>query len=458
MKKSWWLSVCALLVIVAMVMPAAQAADPEFDWKQEEGKTINLILVRHAYSDSTVPLLPEFEELTGITVEYDILSEEEYREKLLIDLSTGAGTYDIFMTGPVSNWQYAPAGWMEPLDDYINDPSLTSPDWDFEDFWPSLIAASRWNLEPGSGVGEGPLWALPVNEEGYALFYRKDLFEEKGIDVPETYEELYETAKALNGTEWDGKKLSGFVARGNRSWPTIHTGYGSLFWTWGGEDFDENFKCVIDSPEGVAATELWGKIMSETAPADVVDYTWYDAQEAFAAGKAAMFIDADHMSEAFENPEKSQVAGKVGYAVPPKGPNGEDPKTNLWVWSIAMTSASKEKNAAWLWLQWASSKDILTRSAVKGNINPCRISVAEAPEVMEYMEDWGDYQETYIYLLDEVVGLRWAPLQEQSEVGDLWAVAVQEVILGAKDAQQALDDAAAVIDKTIEAAGYTEAE
>lgn len=454
MKKSWWFSLCALLVIVAMLVPVARAADPEFDWKQEAGKTLTLILVRHSYTDAMTPYFPQFEELTGITLKYDVLSEEEYREKLLIDLSTGAGTYDIFMTGPVSNWQYAPAGWIEPLDKYIEDPKLTSPDWDFADFWPSLIAASRWNMTPGSGIGEGSLWALPVNEEGYALFYRKDLFEAKGIKVPETYQELYETAKMLNGTEWDGKKIAGFVARGNRSWPTIHTGYGSMFWTYGGRDFDENFKCTINSDIGVAVTELWGKIMSETAPEDVINYTWYEAQEAFAAGKAAMFIDADHMAEAFENPQKSQVTGKVGYAAPPKGPNGEPPKTNLWVWSIAMSAASKNKNAAWLWLQWASSKDILTRTAVKGNINPCRISVANSPEVAEYMKNWGDYQKTYIYLLDKVVGLNWAPMKEQSEVGDRWAVAVQEVILGARSAQDALNAAAAEIDKMVEAAGY----
>jgi multiple sugar transport system substrate-binding protein len=171
-----------------------------------------------------------------------------------------------------------------------------------------------------------------------------------------------------------------------------------------------------------------------------------------------MFIDADHMAEAFENPDKSQVVGKVGYAVPPEGPNGEPPKTNVWAWSIAMSAASKNKTAAWLWLQWASSKDILTRTAVKGNINPCRVSVANSKEVSDYMKNWGDYQKTYVYLLDKVVAMRWAPMKEQAEVGDRWSVAVQEVLLNEKSAKDALDSAAADINKIIEKAGYKKAQ
>ena len=455
MSKSWLFKLVAVVAIVVTLAPAfsVQAADP-FDWQQQKGATVTLILVKHPYSNAMIPFFPEFEKLTGITVKYDVLSEEQYREKLLVDLSTKKGTYDVFMTGPVDNWKYVPGGLIEPLDKYIEDPKLTDPAWDFKDFWPSLIAASRWSGKPGVGIGEGSLWALPVNEEGYALFYRKDLFDAQKIPVPKTYQELYDTAKKLNGTTWDGKTISGFVARGNKSWPTIHTGYGSVFWSSGGEELDANLNCVISSTVGIQVTDLWANIMKETAPKDVINFTWYEAMEYFAGGKAAMFIDADHMAETFERAETSQVVGKVGYAVPPNGLNGEAPKTQVWAWSIGMNAASKNKPAAWLFMQWASSKDILTKTAVKGNINPCRISVANSPEVAEYMKNWGDYQKTYTYLLDKVVGLRWAPMQQVSQIGDLWSIALQEVILGNKSSADALNAAAEAANKIIVKAGY----
>ena len=71
---------------------------------------------------------------------------------------------------------YAKAGWLEPLDPYLANPDLTPANWDPNDFFPELIAFSRRDLKRGSGMGEGLMWGLPVNEEAYVIFYRKDPF------------------------------------------------------------------------------------------------------------------------------------------------------------------------------------------------------------------------------------------------------------------------------------------
>ena len=66
MRKSLLLKVFAIALIAAMLVPSLAAAQTPFDWQQEKGKTISLIMVKHAYTDSVVPLFPEFEKLTGI--------------------------------------------------------------------------------------------------------------------------------------------------------------------------------------------------------------------------------------------------------------------------------------------------------------------------------------------------------------------------------------------------------
>jgi len=448
------IKLCALLCIIAILAPAAMVhGQGEFDWKQESGKTIRVLFMRHGLTDALKTEIPAFEAATGIKVNIDILSESEFFDKALIDLSTAAGTYDAIVPVPTAIWQYAGAGWLQPLEPFVNDPKLTAADWDFKDFWPSLIDTVTWDKTPGAGLGKGSLWAIPINEEGYALFYRKDLFAAQNLTVPKTWPELYELATKLNGTEWAGQKLKGFVGRGMRTWPTINSSYGTIFSAYGGKELDANMKCAINAPEGVAATELWGKIMRETAPSDVIDYEWYQAQEYFAGGKAAMYIDADHMAEAFENSEKSQVAGKVGYALPPGGPNGQEPASNLLVFGYVMSKASKNQNATWLWMQWMSKKDVLVRTALIGNINPTRASVAKAPEVLKYMETW-DYLPTMVTLLDKYAKMRWLPMKETPQIGDRWALAVQEVINDSKPAQQALDEACKDIDAIVQKAGY----
>jgi multiple sugar transport system substrate-binding protein len=434
-------------VPVVGAQDATPAATSDFDWKRESGKTIYPILVEHPYTDAMEPFFPEFEELTGITVKYEKLPETQFREKLLLALSTGAGTYDVFMTGYIDDFRYVGGGWIEPLDSYINDPTLTDSAWDFADFFESLINVNRWDGTAGAGVGEGSLWALPVNEEGYALMYRKDILEAQGIEVPKTYDELLAAAEKLNGIDFEGQKVAGFVARGDRTWPTITTGYGSVFWSYGGEVMDvDAWKSTVNNEAGVAATDYWGKLM-KFAPEGVTGFTWYEAMQSFMNGSAAMFIDADHMAGSIEDPTASKVAGKAGYAIPPEGPGGVH--TNIWIWSLGLASAAKEKNAAWLFMQWATSKKILTDSAVKNNINPTRTSAANDPTVLEYMKGWGDYSAVYQELINEYSRVMVPALPEFAQVGDVWAQSVQEVVLGQKDAKTAMDEAAAAMDKVL---------
>ena len=142
MRKKLVLSALLLLVSVLLcISGGVLQASGSFDWQQCEGKKLNLIFNKHPWTDAVRPLLPEFEARTGIKLSYDIYSEEEYMEKLMIDLATGAGNYDVAMTGVIFQWQYSFAGWIQPLEKFLNDPTLTSPDYHFEDFYPGLVAS-----------------------------------------------------------------------------------------------------------------------------------------------------------------------------------------------------------------------------------------------------------------------------------------------------------------------------
>src|SRR5207237_6106275 len=91
--------------------PAQQApssAKPgDFDWKKYKGTTISLALNKHPYTESLMPLLDQFKAETGMDAQFLILPEAEYFRKIELDMSTGAGEYDVFMTGPTRNWTYA---------------------------------------------------------------------------------------------------------------------------------------------------------------------------------------------------------------------------------------------------------------------------------------------------------------------------------------------------------------
>ncbi len=439
----------AALAAVGLVSGCAATTDAgtdnskTFDWQAYKGEELNLLLNQHPLAETLKANISEFETLTGIKVNIETLPEGDYMTKITTELQSGTGSYDMFMTASPMNFQYAAPGWIEDLQPWVDDATQTAPDWDFNDFYPALISASRWDKTDFGGAGQGGLWSIPANEEGYALFYRKDILEAAGIAVPNTHDELIAAAKKLNGTKFEGKTIAGFVARGDKTFPTLNP-FSTFAGAYGAKDIVDG-KAAVNSPEGITAVTKWAELM-QYAPKAASTYTWYEAMQDFIAGNSAFFIDADHMAPGFEA-EDSPIKGKVGYALPPEGPKGRS--SSLWVWSFGMNAASKHKGATWQLMQWATSKETLTKAIGLGNMNPTRVSVASSPEMVEATSTWGEYNTTWQNILADYAAWPYSPSATWTEVGDIWATAIQAVITGQSGVKEALDKAAEKIDAAI---------
>ena len=221
------------LAVSPLSIPRANAAD--FNWKQEQGKTISISFNQHPYADAIIQQLPKFKELTGIDVKYELTPEENYFDKVTTQLSAATGVPDVFMTGVYQMWDYASAKRIEPLDEMLGDASATSPDYNPKDIFEGVFNAGKWDLKPGSPPGSGKLWCVPLGFELYCLAYNKKYFDEKGLKVPTTLEELSELAAKLK--DWNGPGSYGVAVRGTRNWATIHPGYMSSFVSAGAKDF-----------------------------------------------------------------------------------------------------------------------------------------------------------------------------------------------------------------------------
>ncbi len=416
----------------------------EFNWEACKGQSLFISLNKHPYTEALIQEIPEFERLTGIKVDFNILAEEEYFEKLVIGLSTRSRNLDVFMTGPQLNWGYIDSGWVEPLDTFLVNKDYVPEDYAIEDFYPSLLAANRWNKIPGkSNLGQGNLWAIPIQVETYILAFRKDWARQANVQAPQNYRDFYAFARELNRA---GQK-HGIVARGLGTWPTINTGFITGLSSYGGVDFDEAMKCRINAPEAVEFTELWIKTIKDFGPPDWPNITWYDGKQKFSSGEFGMYPDCDFFAASYEDPAKSSVVGRVAYALPPAGP-GNDIRSNLWSWCLAVNAASPRKVASWLFLLWATGRDQLLATAMRGNMNPTRKSVWEDPEVRKITDRWTGYREVVDKNLNTYAAIQWTPQKAFIAVGDRWAKALQE-IWGGKEAQRALDEAASEIEKIV---------
>jgi multiple sugar transport system substrate-binding protein len=286
--------------------------------------------------------------------------------------------------------------------------------------------------------------------------------EEAGVEIdegwPHTWDDVIEAAKATTkDTDGDGEiDQYGILTRGHRAWPSMFGGYSNLYYSWGALDFDENMMPVVNSEAGIEATEMWVDLVQTAAPPDVTDYQWYQVSQGFASGNAAMVIDCDWWAAAtYEQPDISQVAGELAYATTPPGPDGEKVQ-DIWFWSLGINGASYKKDAAWLFVQWATSEPVMRLATLEhNNWNPPRESVWNDPEVVALTEEWANYREVVEEnRLNAKVPHAVNPLI--AAVGDAWWGNVQDAILGTVSVEEALDKASNEMYNIMDMGGYYE--
>ncbi len=416
----------------AEVVQAPAESVEGVDWQAYSGTTLNLLMNRHAYTDTIAKFTDEFTALTGIVVVIDSYSQDEFINKRLVDFSSGAGTYDFTMMDQATP-QYARAGWIEDLGPYFENANLVdAAEYDIDDI--ASLFLSQFTVD-------GELYAIPVAGEAQIIYYRTDIFEEQGLEPPETFDDLLSLAQTLKTDT-----MPGICVRGQK----IHTVSNStgVIWSYGGRIMDDpNFpkKAVFNTPEAVEAVDLYATLAREYGPAGVANYTWQECVSDFQQGKVPMYLDVSVFMSQLEDPTKSTVSGKIGYAPMPAGPAGSYP--NGGSWAVSINSASENKEAAFLFLNWITSKEMQARIAEDAGLTS-RQSVLDSPVLAEkFPAEWlAAFKTNMAATLPE---MNFPPVTRIDEFMDIYGGAVNAVILGESDAQTALDNAAVLVDELL---------
>ena len=369
------LGATALSFLVGEASTRAMAAD--FDWQKYKGKTITLLLNKHPYADAMIADLPNFKQMTGMEVKYDVFPEDVYFDKVTAALSSRSTQYDAFMTGAYQTWQYGPAGWLVDLNEFIKDPAKTNPTYNWDDVLPNLRASTAWSGVPGAALGGdgAKQWAIPWGFELNSVTYNRRIFDKLKIDPPTNQGDMNEKAAKITK---DAGGPYGIGVRGSRSWATIHPGYLSGFSNYGARDFDASggkLKASMNSAEGKAFTKLWVEMIQNSGPKNWSTYTWYQVGTDLGAGASGMIFDADILGY-FMNGTGNKEAGNMGFHAYAANPQATQPTPNVWIWSLGMNAFGQQQDAAWYFMQWASSTEHDLFGARKMDfVNPVRASV-----------------------------------------------------------------------------------
>jgi len=281
----------------------------------------------------------EFEMETGISVEFIQMSWDEVADKVLIDLASGGGTFDVieFDNGWVA--KFGNSGWLEPLNEIASEQYVN-------DLLPGLVSAF---------TNDGQLYGIPWNNDTRFFFYNKEMLKKAGITAPpKTWEEVVEQSKILKEKGICEYPIAEYW---NQEWALANS-IAFYLYSFGG-DYIENSEVTINkSPSLDAITFMVDMLIKEELvnPSSVT-LSQEAAADLFYRGSSAFFFQGPASMFNYANdPKKSQVVGDVEVASWLPGKTSSLQATLTLPEAFAIPKSSKNKDLAWKYIQFMISK------------------------------------------------------------------------------------------------------
>ena len=447
----------AAMVASAMVPLSltSRAQTPAVEPNTEISGTIDVAMVANPQMVALQELVESGafnEAYPNITVNLTVLPENEIRQTITQDVTTQSGQFDVFTIGPFEVPLWAEQGWLEE----VGEEAAANADYDLADIFESMKAGLTY---------EDGLYALPFYGESAMTFYRTDLFEEAGLEMPErpTWDQIAEFAEALNSDE-----VSGVCLRGLPGWGEMGAPLGTVINAFGGRWYDENWVAQLNDEDSARAIRFYIELLQNYGPEGAVGNGFTENETLLIQGQCAMWYDATSAAELITDPAINPDYEEVGFAY---GPSDKLPTGNwLWSWNFAMAANSDAKEAANAFMEWATSTDYVDAIvAFDGGWGRAptgaRASVYENPS---YQERAADFAEIVLNSINEAnpnepteepvpyTGGQFVRIPEFQQLGNDVTQIFASALVGDMEIDAAIEEANDLANQVAIDAGYQE--
>jgi sorbitol/mannitol transport system substrate-binding protein len=389
------------------------------------------------------------EQHPDIQLEWVTLEENVLRQNVTTDISTGGGQYDVITIGTYEVPIWAQNDWLVSLSDGM------SEDWNESDLLPAIA---------GGLTVDDELYAAPFYGESSMVMYRTDLMEEAGLEMPDepTWEFIREAAAAMTDREND---INGICVRGKAGWGENMAFLTAMSNSFGARWFDEDWNAQFDSEAWSDTLTFYLEMMEESGPAGAANNGFNENLTLFQQGNCGMWIDATVAASFVTNPDDSEVADQVGFALAPD--NGLGKRGNwLWAWSLAIPSSSNEVDAAKTFISWATGQgysELVAENEGWANVPPgTRTSLYENEEYLaaapfaQMTLDSINSADPNDPAVDPVpyTGVQFVAIPEFQGIGTQVGQEFSAALAGQQTAEEALANAQQLTTEEMEAAGY----
>ncbi len=436
------------VAVSALLFAVAATPASAVDWQEElgnyDGLDLRVQVIQDPFIDSLKEISPDFEALTGTSVAIEGFGYDPLHEKQILSCSQNDNQYDVLFIDGIWIGEFVEAGCVDPVEDLVNatDPEIAALD----DYIESFAGQAYW---------EGKLQCLPIAGYWHMLHYRKDLFEQAGLEPPKTFEEMEEIAKFFKESP-DFPDVDGMAMNFKRG-----SAAGQQFFEWiysaGGKPWESNYPgsedayadqtLLLNSDTAVDMIQFF-KDIAAYGPPGVEEYAWDDRANAFTQGKVAMINNWSVRTPLFQDPDISKVIGNFDVAIMPHAEGAKSvPPVGGWIMCINAHSDNKE--AAWDYMKWFASPEIHKQFVLAGG-PPSRHSAMQDEEIIA--------EQFWVPTLYDSAKLAWAELRPRHaltfEMIDALGLEVNRAIVGDSTPQEAMDDANEKITEMLKRAGY----
>ncbi|MCB2054175.1 MAG: sugar ABC transporter substrate-binding protein [Geminicoccaceae bacterium] len=411
-------------------------------------ETLTIATVNNSDMIIMQELSSKWEEETGNQLDWVVLEENVLRQRVTTDIATGGGQFDVITIGSYEAPIWGAQGWLVPLDDL-------GDDYAYDDIFESVRAGLS---------NDGTLYAVPFYAESSFTFYRKDLFDEAGIEMPEqpTYDQIEEYAAKLHDP---ANELYGVCLRGKPGWGENMAFVTTMVNVYGGAWFDMEWNPLLTSEPWKEAVTEYVHLLNDYGPPGAASNGHNENRALFASGNCAMWVDATSAAGFIFNPDESTVADKTAFTLAPKQVT-EKGAGWFWSWALGIPSSSGKADAAKSFLKWATSQDYVRLvGEEKGWISAPPGTRKSTYEIAEYTEaaPFAGFVEQAMKAADpsdatavEVpyTGIQYVAIPEFQGIGTAVGQNVAAALTGQTSVEQALETSQAATERTMKQAGY----
>jgi multiple sugar transport system substrate-binding protein len=379
-------------------------------------------------------MIANYEQKNGVRVE--VVDRND--RKIMADLDGGAAAgnagYDIVVMRHRLLGALVQKRQIQPIDALLTDPAVHDAS-----FQPSQQLFPNWWREL-SWYGDR-VYGYPYTALTAYLCYRKDLLDDpenkrkfkaryhREIAVPSNWKEYMQLAAFFTRPEqhFYGTYISG--KQGLALWYE----WLNFVYSFGGDILDtqhgwEYGDIVVNSPQNVAATEQYVKLVA-LSPPDTLNYGWNEAQAALQDGHAFMGLLWSDQAYLLEDPSTSKVAGKIGYSLIPS--NTTKQSSQLEGLTYLIPTQSQHPKEAYRFIEWAMSDPLQVQQTLDGSTS-IRKSVYEDSRVKEKPY-------TSVFLASVPIAKEKPTIPESSQMTEAAERRLAEIVTGKESAQSGLD-------------------